>query len=227
MQLAQTVQAFQHVILWKMSHLAEAAKLREFIVVFHWTPKPRASQADTARVTTLSCGVICHPDQHKPLGGCWAIFFGKKKAKYESLRPKQWEQCGARGNRGMLRPWGQTAAQQGTWFANPTSTGMHPKAAPKRTTFPLGREPAESVGLLRNAKLQICLSIPRIRTAYWVFNYCTYLLWTVALLRVTKMQFHWNFSLNTLPISSVQRCLKAHEDQNITFIFSFSVLNRQ
>lgn len=159
-------------------------------------------------------------------GGMLSHFLGKKKNPNGTcLEAKAVELCGAGGDHGTLRPWGQTAPQQSSWCANPTSKGMHSKGAPKIITFLLGLVLGESVGLLRNARLQIYLSIPRIRTTCWVFNYCTYLFWAIAFLRVTEMQFYWNFSLNTLLISSVQRCLKTYEDQDITFIFSFSVLN--
>lgn len=103
MQLAQTVQAFQHVILWKMSHLAEAAKLHEFIVVFHWTPKSRASKADTAHVTMLLCGVICYPDKHKPLGDA-VQFFWQKMLNGTHLEAKAVGLCGARGTMACSGP---------------------------------------------------------------------------------------------------------------------------
>lgn len=53
-------------------------------------------------------------------------------------------------------------------------------------TLLMGVVSLELGGFLVHAKLQTCLSIPRIRTVYWVFNYLIYVLWTIAFLIVNK-----------------------------------------
>lgn len=144
MQLAQTVQAFQHVILWKMSHLAEAAKLHEFIVVFHWTPKSRASKDATAHVTTLLCAVLCHPDQHRALGRCCAVPSGTRGQSRAAVWSRGW-------------PWhaqapGTNCTPAKQWICKPIFQRTALQGCSQTMTFLGGVVLSEPGGLLRNAK---------------------------------------------------------------------------
>lgn len=117
MQLAQTVQAFQHVIFWKMSHLAEAAKLHEFTVVFHWTPKSRASKADTAHPCVESSAILTSTH----LWGMLCSVFGRKSQMGHAWRPKQ-RSCVEWGNYGTLRLEHKLKPSNTTELANPPPT---------------------------------------------------------------------------------------------------------